>query len=143
MQQKVTPAAQELHQDSRGKKTKTHEKSFPTERGAIPELGLGADFIGGPQLHTVDLGLLISGSGQSPPNHLVLMKLRRHKAEKEDQDQKALLKRGEAMNYRGKKHQQRGKQENLRTRKFAIAASSQEFREQGAVVHNKAAILKP
>jgi hypothetical protein len=41
-----------------------------------PELGLGANLVGGPELHTVDLGVLIAGGWQSATHHLVLMELR-------------------------------------------------------------------
>ena len=53
-----------------------HLLQFPQK---IPKLRLSTDFIGGPELHTVDLRLLISSSRQSSPNHLVLMKLCREK----------------------------------------------------------------
>ena len=41
-----------------------------------PELGLGADLVGGPELHAVDLGVLIAGGRQRATHHLVLMELR-------------------------------------------------------------------
>jgi len=44
----------------------------------LPELGLGANLIGGPELHSVDLGVLIWFRRKSPPNHLVLVKLQTH-----------------------------------------------------------------
>jgi len=39
----------------------------------VPELGFGADLVGSPQLHPVDLGVLISGGWQRATHHLVLM----------------------------------------------------------------------
>ena len=43
--------------------------------GGSPELALGADLVGGPELHAVDLGVLIAGRRQRAPHHLVLMEL--------------------------------------------------------------------
>lgn len=40
-----------------------------------PELGFGTDLIGGPELHTVDLGMLIFFRWEGSSYHLVLMKL--------------------------------------------------------------------
>jgi hypothetical protein len=44
--------------------------------GDWPELGLGADLVGGPELHAVDLRLLIAGGRQRATDHLVLVELR-------------------------------------------------------------------
>jgi len=44
----------------------------------LPELGLGVNLIDGPELHSVDLRVLIWFHGKSPPNHLVLVKLQTH-----------------------------------------------------------------
>ena len=41
----------------------------------IPELGLGTDLIGGPELHSVNLGMLIGFGWKSSPDNLVLMEL--------------------------------------------------------------------
>jgi hypothetical protein len=43
--------------------------------GGSPELALGADLVGGPELHAVDLGVLIAGRRERAPHHLVLMEL--------------------------------------------------------------------
>jgi hypothetical protein len=45
----------------------------------IPELALGADLIGGPELHAIDLGMLVAGRRQRATHHLILMEL--HKRE--------------------------------------------------------------
>lgn len=42
----------------------------------LPELGLGANLVGGPELHAVNLGMLIGFRWESPPDNLVLVKLR-------------------------------------------------------------------
>jgi len=47
-----------------------HLLELPQE---VPELGLGADLVGGPELHSVDLGVLIAGGRQRAAHHLVLM----------------------------------------------------------------------
>jgi len=39
----------------------------------VPELGLGSDLVGCPELHAVNLGLLIGRRRQAPPDHLVLV----------------------------------------------------------------------
>ena len=44
----------------------------------LPELGLHTNLVGGPELHLVDLGVLIWFNEKSPPNHLVLVKLQTH-----------------------------------------------------------------
>jgi len=41
----------------------------------LPEFRLSTDLISGPELHPVYLGVGIRLSRESPPNHLVLMKL--------------------------------------------------------------------
>jgi hypothetical protein len=48
----------------------------------LPELALGSDLVGGPQLHAVDLGMLIAGRRQRTTHHLVLMEL--HKREQRE-----------------------------------------------------------
>ena len=72
-----------IHQSTTCKqKTPKHEKEQIVslqKKETLPKLRLSTDFIGGPELHTVDLRLLISSSRQSSPNHLVLMKLCREK----------------------------------------------------------------
>lgn len=44
-------------------------------RRKLPEFGLGADLVGRPQLHTVDLRVLICLRRQSSSDHLVLVEL--------------------------------------------------------------------
>ena len=71
-----------IHQSTTCKqKTPKHEKEQIVslqKKETLPKLRLSTDFIGGPELHTVDLRLLISSSRQSSPNHLVLMKPENH-----------------------------------------------------------------
>ena len=57
---------------------KASDKEIWRKRGddGSPELALGANLVGGPELHTVDLGVLIAGGRQSATHHLVLMELR-------------------------------------------------------------------
>jgi hypothetical protein len=43
-----------------------------------PELALGTDLVGGPELHPVDLGMFIAGRRQGTTHHLVLMELHKH-----------------------------------------------------------------
>lgn len=43
--------------------------------GSLPELGFRADLVGRPQLHPVDLGMLIGRRRECSPHHLILMEL--------------------------------------------------------------------
>ena len=46
-----------------------------------PELGLGVDLAGGPELHAVDPGMLLGRRRQAPPDNLVLVEL--HECERQ------------------------------------------------------------
>ena len=56
---------------------KASDKEIWRKRGddGSPELALGANLVGGPELHAVDLGVLIARRRKRTPHHLVLMEL--------------------------------------------------------------------
>ena len=62
--------------DRRGTK-KAFDEEIRRKRGddGSPELAFGADLVGGPELHAVDLGVLIARRRKRTPHHLVLMEL--------------------------------------------------------------------
>ena len=71
-----TNARENNHREYR---TRNDPSDITRRRGdRSPELALGANLVGCPELHAVDLGLLITGRRQRATDHLVLMELHTH-----------------------------------------------------------------